>query len=151
MVLTIPQTLKEEHDALHAGLVRASRELGAIGESASEVMRLLKGHIAKEEQYALSPLALLPRLVNGEFDKDMGKVLEMTQRLKADLPAMLEEHRVIIRALKALVEAAKKSDRVDLVELAHRLIHHSRLEKETLYPASLLVGEYVALRLGFKR
>lgn len=147
----IPMSIQEEHEALHAELVRASREPGAIGESAGEVMRLLKVHIAKEEQFALPPLALLPRLVNGEFDNDMGKVLEMTQRLKADLPAMLEEHRFIIRALKALVDAAKENDRVDLAELAHKLIHHSRLEEETLYPASLLVGEYVALRLGLKR
>jgi hypothetical protein len=74
----------------------------------------------------------------------------MTQHLKAELPAMLEEHRLIILALKKLIDAAKKSDRIDLAELAHRLIHHSKPEKEALYPASLLIGEYMALRLGLK-
>jgi hypothetical protein len=143
--------MKEEHDALHAELLRASRDPGAIGAAATEVMRLLRPHIEKEDRYGLPPVALLVPLAQGKFHTDMGAVLELTERLKADLPAMLAEHEVIAGALRTLIDAARRKDRVEVAELAHRLVHHMRLEEEILYPASLLVGEYVALRLGLKR
>jgi iron-sulfur cluster repair protein YtfE (RIC family) len=147
----ILKSMREEHEALHTELLRASKEPSAIGAAATELMRLMKPHIEKEERYGMPPLALLARLAKGEVDNDMGKVLELTERLKTELPAMLAEHKFITRALHRLIEAARKGDRVELAELAVRLVHHMRLEEEIIYPASLLVGEVVALKLGLKR
>jgi hypothetical protein len=53
--------------------MRASRALGAVGESARAVLHLLKAHIVKEEEFAMPPLALHPRLAQDEFDSDMGR------------------------------------------------------------------------------
>jgi hypothetical protein len=150
MRFEVPQVMREEHRSLHAELVRASKEPGAIGAAAAEVVRLLKPHTQKEETLGLPPLGLLARLARGDLDNDMGEVLELTERLKTELPVMLEEHQAIFTALQALITAARKHDRVDLAEFAQRLVHHARLEEEILYPASLLVGEVVALRLGLK-
>ena len=151
MKLAILRSMREEHDALHAEFLRASKEPDAVGAAATELMQLMKPHIDKEERYGLPPLALLAPLAQGEIHPDMGEVLEVTERLKAELPAMLEEHKSIGQALHGLIEAARKHDRVELAELAHRLVHHMRLEEEVVYPASLLVGEIVALKLGLKR
>ena len=151
MKFEILKSMREEHEALHAELLRASKEPSAIGVAATELMRLMKPHIEKEERYGLPPLALLAPLAKGEVDNDMGTVLELTERLKTELPAMLAEHKLIAQALHRLIEAARKGDRVELAELAVRLVHHMRLEEEIVYPASLLVGEVVALKLGLKR
>jgi hypothetical protein len=147
----ILKSMREEHDALHAELLRASRETSAVGAAATELLHLLKSHIDKEDRFGLPPLALLAPLAKGEIHHDMGAVLELTERLKADLPAMLAEHKFIMRALHRLIEAARQTNKVELAELAVRLVHHMRLEEEIVYPASVLVGEYVALKLGLKR
>jgi hypothetical protein len=147
----ILKSMREEHDGLHAELLRASKEPTAVGAAATELMHLMKPHIDKEERYGLPPLALLGPLAKGELHQDMGAVLEMTERLKSDLPAMLAEHKFIMRALHRLIDAARKGNKVELAELAHRLVHHMQLEEEIIYPASLLVGEFVALKLGLKR
>ena len=36
----------------------------------------------------------------------------------------------------------------DHARLAQKLIRHAQTEEEVLYPASILVGEYIKLRLG---
>lgn len=147
MVFTVPQTLKEEHEKLHADLVRATKEPGKIGEAASTVSRLLRAHFAKEEQFALPALALLPDLAQGRFTPEMVDVMSLTAQLKHELPTMLNEHKLIEVALTEMMEAARKDDKTEWAEFAYRLMHHARNEEQVLYPAALLVGEFVKLRL----
>lgn len=147
MAFTIPQTLKEEHEKLHADLVRAGKEPGKIGEAARTVTRLLRAHFTKEEQFALPALALLPDLAHGKFAPEMVDVMSLTAQLKHELPTMLNEHKLIAAALTEMMDAARKGDKTEWAELAYRLMHHARNEEEVLYPAALLVGEFVKLRL----
>src|SRR5512134_3752529 len=65
MRFEIPKPLQAEHEELHASLVRATREPGAVGEAAREVARRLHPHFVREEQFALPPLALLAELARG--------------------------------------------------------------------------------------
>lgn len=44
MKFEIPKPLQAEHEALHATLVKATKEPGAVGEAAREVARLLHPH-----------------------------------------------------------------------------------------------------------
>lgn len=147
MDFKIPRTLKEEHENLHADLVRATKEPGKIGEAARTVARLLRPHFTKEEQFALPALALLPDLAQGKFTPEMVDVMSLTAQLKHELPTMLNEHKLIEIALTELMEAARKSDKTEWAEFAYRLMHHARNEEQVLYPAALLVGEFVKLRL----
>lgn len=55
----IPKPLQVEHAELHATLVKATKEPGAVGEAAREVARLLHPHFVREEEFALPPLGLL--------------------------------------------------------------------------------------------
>ena len=102
MRFEIPKPLQVEHAELHARLVKATKEAGAIGEAAREVARLLHPHFVREEEFALPPLALLERLARGEAGGEMAEVLPMTQRLRAELPQMLAEHGQIVGALEKL-------------------------------------------------
>lgn len=140
----VPEALRAEHQALHEHLVRITEEPGAVGEAAHEVARLLHPHFAREEQFALAPLALLARLAAGPVTPDMASVLSMTQRLKEALPQMLAEHAAILRALERLRSAARAAGRPEHERFAETLALHAQMEEQVLYPAAILVGEYVA-------
>jgi hypothetical protein len=72
----------------------------------------------------------------------------MTDRLKTDLPQMLAEHRAIVGALQNLIAAAKAEKKPESLRFAEQLQLHAQTEEQVLYPAAILVGEYVKLRLG---
>src|SRR5687768_9617763 len=96
MRLEIPAPLQAEHEELHAALAAATKLPGSVGAAAREVARLMHPHFAREEQFALPPLGLLADVVRGALRSDMAEVLPMTRRLKAELPAMFDEHRRIV-------------------------------------------------------
>ncbi len=132
MEFKIPQPMKIEHDELHAELVRATKEKGRIGAAAKNVAKVLHSHFVNEEAYAIPPLALLPSLASGTVSPEMTEVLAMTDKLKADLPTMLEEHKAIVAALKKLIAASKKEKKLKYVRFAEKLMLHARTEEE--YP-----------------
>ncbi len=148
MKITIPASLKSEHRELHAELARAVRTPGPIGRAAEAVAELLHPHFVKEEQYALPPIGLLKALAEGKANEDMREVLVMTDRLKKDLPDMIKEHKAVVAALKDLVAAAKMEKRDDIVHFTEKLMLHAKTEEDVLYPAAILAGEYVKVRLG---
>jgi hemerythrin superfamily protein len=46
-----------------------------------------------------------------------------------------------------LTEAALKENKLDYVQFAEKLTLHAQTEEEVLYPAAILVGEYLKLQL----
>lgn len=148
MKFEIPKPLKSEHEELHSTLLRATREAGALGAAARLVERLMKPHFEKEEEFALPPLALLPRLAAGEITSDMEEILVLSDRLRHELDGMLNDHKEIVKALRELLAAARSQDRVEYVEFARQLIHHAQTEELVMYPAALLAGRYIRLKLG---
>ena len=133
---------------LHAELARLSKSGGRTGESAKAVAKVLHAHFVKENEYALPPLSLLVPLSQGKFEPDMAGVLELTDRLEADMPVMLAEHRQIVTALDTLIAAARAENRSDGVQFAEALTAHAQTEEEITYPTALLVGLYVKSRLA---
>jgi hypothetical protein len=100
----------------------------------------------KEEEYALPALGLLRTLAEGKRPSDAAPVLALTEKLKAELPEMLQEHRTIVAALGKLIDAAKQENRIEHAHFAEKLMLHAQTEEEVLYPAAVLVGEYLKLR-----
>jgi hypothetical protein len=143
MEFVIPRPLKTEHEELHDTLRKGTKESGELGAAAIAVAELMHPHFLKEEEYALPPLGLLSDLSQGVVTPDMKGVLVLTDRLKADLPQMLAEHQSIVAALEKLSAAAKAAGKTDYVEFAEALTLHAETEEEVMYPAALLVGEYV--------
>ncbi len=56
---------------------------------------------------------------------------------------MLREHKEIVDALKKLSGAAKKERKTQYARFAEKLILHAQTEEEVLYPASILLGQYL--------
>ena len=150
MKFTIPTPLQQEHEALHDELRRATQAGGEVGEAAKTLARLMHPHFVKEDEIALPPLGLLAALSRGEQPAQMAEVLTLTERLEADLPAMLEEHQAIVAALQRLREAAERAGRKDIVAFAEQLVQHARTEEEVMYPAAVLVGQVVRQRLALR-
>ena|SRR5436309_12123973 len=148
MEFKIPVSLELEHEELHRQLVEAIEEDGKVGQAAKAVAEVLHPHFAKEEEYALPPLGLLSSLSRqDEVSSEMKAVLTMTERLKADLPHMIEEHNGIVIALNNLIDVSKKESKEQIVRFAEKLKLHAKTEEEVLYPTAILIGEYLKLRL----
>ena len=146
----IPAPLRAEHEQLEAQLARATRANGPVGEAAREVARLVRAHFEREKAFALPPLGLLADVVRGAVRSEMREVLAMTRQLKAELPAMFDEHRQIVLALGKLRAAASAAGRGEIEEFAIALIRHAELEERVLYPAAVLLGEHLARALEEK-
>lgn len=143
----IPRSLREEHAALHARLVAATKAPGEVGESARAVAAVLDPHFAREEQIALPPLGLLPTLLEGGATPSMSAVLPLTDSLSAELPAMLAEHKAIGVAVERLARVAKRAGSREAARLAEDIRLHALTEEEVMYPAAVLVGELARARL----
>jgi hypothetical protein len=150
--IVIPQSIKAEHDAIHAALVEATQASGQVGVAAKELAEVLHPHFVREEQIALPPLGLLgPLAANAPVpDSTQAAILAMTDALEAELPRMMEEHKGIRAAVEKLLAAARAEQATAQVELAEQLAMHAQTEEEVLYPAAILVGEIIRARSGGK-
>jgi hemerythrin-like domain-containing protein len=147
MKFTIPLPLQHEHEALHERLRQATGAGGEVGDAAKTLARLMHQHFVKEDEIALPPLGLLAALARGEWSAEMAEVLTLTDRLEAEWPQMLAEHRAIVEALNKLRDAAEHAGRSDIIAFADSLTEHARTEEEVMYPAAVLVGQAVRQRL----
>ncbi len=144
----LPHVLQIEHQRLHEEIQAATRLGGETGAAAKDVIKVLFPHMLLEEEFGIPPLSVLPRLAQGEITPDMARVIPQSELLKAELPRMLDEHKLIVNALQKLLQAAAREQHTGYAQLAQKLILHAQLEEEVLYPASIVVGEYLKLKLG---
>jgi hypothetical protein len=143
--VTIPESMRQEHEQIHTALVAATERPGALGEAARALAEALHPHFVREEQIALPPLGLLESLARGEYEPWMREVLPMTDSLEAEWSRMLREHEVIGAAAVRLEAVARAEGDGDVERLARTLQLHARTEEEVYYPAAVLVG--IVLRM----
>ncbi len=148
MKLAAPSSLAAEHRELHEALEVAVNSGGKTGEAAKVVEARLSVHFEKEEQYALPQLGLLETLAAGNVSPDMKNAIELSDKLKAELPKMMEEHKGIVEALNALKTAAQAEKKQPAIDFAEKLGGHAQNEEQITYPAAILVGEYLKLKLN---
>lgn len=147
--MEVPGSLKAEHEEIWNLLERAVAEQGAIGEAAKAVEERLRPHFEREEEFALPPLAALT--LSGEEDvTDPEHLVRLTERLRDELPRMLEDHVLIAIALEDLSMEAKKAGRSEYIQLSEKLLHHARMEEEIFYPTALLIGSYIRQKMRQK-
>lgn len=143
-----PDSSLPEHRELREILSRAMKVGGRTAVAADGVRRVLYPHMRLEEAFAAPPLSLLPKLAAGEITPEMEKIIQISEMLKLQLPRMLDQHRLIVTALKELLRAATEEQHPPYVQFAQKLMHHAQQEEEVLYPAAIVVGDYVKLKLG---
>jgi iron-sulfur cluster repair protein YtfE (RIC family) len=147
--MEIPRSVKSEHIELLSMLDKAVREPGEVGAAAKVVSDHLLPHFHKEEEFALPQLGALTLSGDGVVD-DPGKIVELSDRLREEIPVMLEEHARIAAALKELHELAEKAGKEEHIRFAHMLEQHAKMEEEVLYPTSLLIGSYIKQKMATK-
>lgn len=150
MKIKIPESLKLEHEELHKQLAEATKVGGKIADAAKLVAQTLHPHFVAEEEFAIPPLGILPQLVTGKVDEDMKEILKMTDKLKSELPKILQEHKAIVTALDELVKAAQEENKPKYAAFAEKLKLHAKTEEEVTYPTALLIGEFLKLRFDQK-
>ncbi len=143
--LKVPESLKEEHEALIDGLKSHSNGKDQTGPALRQLLRLLEPHVEKEEELVMPLLGSLSSLAAGEPLENPKAVVRSYERYSGQYARMFAEHSPIRLAIKKARALAKKEGHQDVVETLDALAHHSRVEEEVLYPAALLVGR-VALR-----
>jgi hypothetical protein len=144
----IPESLEFEHRELREHLEKAAASPGRTGEAAREVVKVLAPHILLEQEFAMPPLCALERLARGEITPDMARFIDKTDAFKAELPRMLDEHKLIVAALRTLMQAATAEKQPGFAQFAHKMILHAQMEEEVFYPAAILVGDYLRLKMG---
>lgn len=143
----IPESLNVEHEELEADLAAIIKLGGRTGAAAKAVERVIAPHLVNEKAFVLVPLGLLKPLADGRTTPDMLPIAKMAVRLKPDWPQMLEEHQAIVNGLDALVRAARAEQHQMTLRFAENAKLHMRQEEEVLYPAAILAGEFVMLKM----
>lgn len=144
-VLETPHALRMEHAALREELAAALADTGGVGDAARSVKDVLTTHLQREETGALRLLGLLRGMARDASSADVGAAIALSVDVARELPALLEEHRVIGEASKRLADVARRERKPDQVAFANQLWLHARIEEEVLYPAALLIGEYLRI------
>jgi hypothetical protein len=147
----IPFSMLEEHAEIVMALRSAVDAGGALSAAARDVLEIVEPHMRHEQELALAPLRLLPRLADGEVTADMTPLIAVTDRLRAELPALRKEHVALRRALEGLWETAWRDGKPEYAFIAQRINRHITVDEEVHFPAALLVGDYLRLRLAASR
>ena len=143
MLPAMPDSLKLEHEQLRADLEQAMRIGGRIGEAARALWSLLHPHFRREDDNVFLGLGLLQTVAEGKVTPGMYELIVKSEQLKSELPEMLAEHEQIGKALERLGQEATKEGRPQVAYFAAKLLHHARMEEEILYPAAIVLGEYL--------
>ncbi len=144
---TMPQSLAKEHEHLHDDLEALLVRNAPVGPAAKKVAEALGPHFRMENLHALPPLGLLEPLSQGKIDESMRPAVEASHKLKAALPQMLAEHKAIFAALENLRKAGETAKDQKAVAFAENLALHAQTEEQVLYPAAILAGEFIGLKL----
>jgi hypothetical protein len=142
----IPGAIKEEYEDLYERLNAAARVRGEIGRTAMAAFRHMQSHYLKDQEYALPPLKLLPTVAADNVTGEIDQIQTMCNRLKRQLPSLIEENDTIIGELGQLADAAAKEEKPEYRDLARHFIQFLEREKHILYPASVLMGEYIRVK-----
>ncbi len=89
MEFPIPESLKAEHDEFRGKFIQVAREKGRLGSGAAALLRALKPHSSREEEFVFPPLSLLFPLAGGRLSAEMRDVLPLTEKMKQELPSLL--------------------------------------------------------------
>ena len=143
----IPQSLQVEHQETLERLTILEHHAGAVGVEARKAMPLFKAHIARESEFILPPLTLLPELADGKVTPDMKWALAMCDRVKAEQEQIFQEHTRITEAMSNLADAARRAHDKVAQEFAEAAVGDSLNDQELLEPMVLDVGELLHAKL----
>lgn len=138
-----PKAIKNGHENLCSELQTIVNFGGKIGEKAKFLEKDMYPHFEKEEKYALPPLGLLLALSEGNWDIDSNVAIEMADMLQLKLFELKNEHENILKALQGFRTVAHEEDIPIAKQFVKDLMLHIEVEDQVLYPATILIGNYL--------
>jgi hypothetical protein len=148
--LEVPQSSRVEHEDIiaHLDAVARQQRRPRVAEAARKALEVLKPHYAREADYVLLPLGLLPALADGHVAPEMRRAIAIADRVKAEQDQLFEEHVRITGVLNELIAAAEGERDRGLVAMARQAALHSLQEVEIMYPTVILIGDHLREKLG---
>ena len=143
----IPQSLVLEHQNTLDRLETLTRRHGGVGVAARKALDLFKRHVARENEYILPPLTLLPTIADGRVTPDMAWAMAMADRVGADRVAIFQEHTQITDAANALLAAGRRAHDKLAIDFAQEAVASSLNDVEIQEPATMLLGAFLHSKL----
>ncbi len=143
MKTKVPKAIQNGHEQLSDELKAIIAQGGKVGEKAKELSDSMKIHFEKEEKYALPPLGLLLALSEGNWEINANEAIMMADTLQSRLFEMTQDHKMISKFLEELKKIAEEENNSQAQNFVRNLILHIDLEDQVLYPATLLIGNYL--------
>jgi hypothetical protein len=144
----IPQSQFVEHQENLDRLASLSGRPGQVGAIARKAAALFKKHSAREAEYIMPPLTLLPYIVDGKVTPDMQWALAMTDRVRTDRELIFNEHNEMIEVLNELRFAGQQAHDAEAVDFAKGAATDALNDVEILEPTVLLIGDILHAKLG---
>ncbi|WP_454622012.1 hypothetical protein [Bradyrhizobium cenepequi] len=146
--LQVPQSIRLQHEQIISRLNHFAQSKDKDSAAAAQrAAAFLKEHYSKGEQFVLPPLGLLPPIAKGEVSKDMEQAVALADRTKSALPDFENNHIKITSLMNELIAVGRKKKNEELVWLATRVAAQSLNDVEVNQPATILIGDYLRLRL----
>jgi hypothetical protein len=143
----IPQALRIEQKETIEQLTALAAHPAPVGPAAKDALALLEKHYAREREFILPPLTLLPLLADGKVTPDMAWALPMTDRVRAEREQIFDEHSEVTEALNTLLVAAIEANDNDAKEFAESTAGDSLTDLEILEPTILMIGDTLRAKL----
>jgi len=141
--LGVPQSVRLQHEQIVFELEAVAERPGPTAVAASTAVALLKAHYAKEEEFVLPALGLLPTLLDDPTPSDLDRAVEIADQTKAMLSELTDDHVQITAAMTELIEAGARANDQYLIRLATRVAAQSLNDVEVVHPTAILIGAYV--------
>jgi hypothetical protein len=143
----IPQALRIEQKETVEQLTALAAKPAPVGPAAKDALALLQKHYAREREFILPPLTLLPLIADGKVTPDMAWALPMTERVRAEREQIFDEHAETTEALNALLVAAVEANDNEAKEFAESTAGDSLTDLEILEPTILMIGDTLRAKL----
>lgn len=143
MKLKVPKAIIHGHANIILELNEVLAVGGEIAEKAKQLRDAMVPHFKKEEEYALPPLGLLLAFTDEKWEINAEEAIKMAENLELRLAEMKNDHSDIIDVLNQLKSLGEKEHNYIVKMFVKTVALHIEMEDEVLYPATLLVGNYL--------
>lgn len=141
-----PSVLKKEHERLLGEIGRLASYPDNTGKAAGSLDTLMQHHFGEEEDFVFPQLAVLPTLASGEMPDQSEELITLGEKLNAQLSHLHAEHQMIKAYMQELKSAAAEDHRAEFEVFENDLDRHAKMEEEVIFPAAILVGDYLKIK-----
>ncbi|HET9747446.1 MAG TPA: hemerythrin domain-containing protein [Chitinophagaceae bacterium] len=146
----VPSSIKKEHDYLLDQIHTITSFQDSAGLAAIKLNDLMQHHFKEEEDFVLPALGLLTSLAGGKIPEQSNEIIRLTDKLASQLTHLSVEHQLIKAYMDELKHADTNMSHPEIIEFEKQLHKHANIEEEVFFPAAILIGEYLKLKVTKK-